>query len=274
VTTSDLPELCYACPRDLGEAAEAIARPGACIYAGGTDLLVALTERRPWARFVREIVDVKRLDAATGVQQIGERLRIGALVTAEALASNTLVRREAPVLAEAAAATAAPTLRRRATIGGNLTTPHPAGDVATALLALEATAEVLDGSAVRDVPIAAFIAAQADTWPRQQLIVAVSVPTGRRGAFEKAGSRSSFSRSVAAVGVVIDERGATVALGGMRERPFVAIAVAAAIAEGRSIGVPLAAECRPPADGFVSPAYRLRLAELLIARALARAGRR
>jgi len=60
----------------------------------------------------------------------------------------------------------------------------------------------------------------------------------------------------------------------MRERPFVSTAVAAAIAEGRPIGELLAAECRPPADGFVSPAYRLRLAEVLIARALARAGRR
>lgn len=271
---ADLPPLSYVRPRDLGEAAEAIARPGACIYAGGTDLVVALTERRPWALFVREIVDVKQLEAAQGVRRIGDRLRIGALVTMEELASSALVRRRTPALAEAAAATAAPALRRRGTIGGNVTTPHPAGDVATALLALAATVEVLDGPRVRNVPIATFMAAQAAAWPRQQLIVAVTVATCRRSAFEKAGLRPSFSRSVAAVGVAVAGGRVTVALGGMHDRPFVATAVAAAIADGGAIRAPLAVECRPPDDGVVSAAYRFRLAESLIARTLPRAARR
>jgi CO/xanthine dehydrogenase FAD-binding subunit len=271
---SDLPALAYVCPRDLDEAAAAIARPGACIYAGGTDLLVALTERRPWALFVREVVDVKGLEVAKGVRQTGNRLRIGALVTTEELVSSALVRRRTPVLAEAAAATAAPTLRRRGTIGGNITTPHPAGDVATALLALEAIVEVMDGTVVRAVPIAAFMAAQADAWPRQQLIVAVTVPIRPRSAFEKVGFRPSFSRSVVAVGVVRVGRGVRVALGGLHDRPFGATAVAAAMAEGRPVGASLAVECRPPDDGLVAPAYRLRLAEVLLARTLVRVGRR
>ena len=274
MTMADLPPLSYVRPRDLDEAAEAIARPGACIYAGGTDLLVALTERRPWALFVREIVDVKHLHAAKGMRRIGDRLRIGALVTMEELGSSALVRRQVPALAEAAASTAAPTLRRRGTIGGNVTTPHPAGDVATALLALRATVEVMDGALMRDMPIATFMAAQAAAWPRQQLIVAVNVATCRRSAFGKAGLRPSFSRSVVAVGVAVARGGVTISLGGMHDRPFVATAVAAAIAEGSSLRASLAVEGRPPDDGFVSPAYRLRLAESLIARTLARAGRR
>ncbi len=270
---ADIPPLSYVRPRDLGEAAEAIARPGACIYAGGTDLVVALSERRPWARFVREIVDVKALAAARGVRRNGDRLRIGALTTMAELASNALVRRNAPALAEAAAVTAAPALRRRGTIGGNVTTPHPAGDVTTALLALEASVEVLDGARTRTVPLATFIAAQAAAWPRQQLIVALAVPACRRSAFEKAGLRPSFSRSVAAVGVAVVGERVTVALGGVGDRPFVATASAAAIASGGAVREALALECRPPDDGIVSAAHRLRLAERLIARAAARAGR-
>ena len=271
---SDLPALSYCRPRGRGEAAEAIARPGACIYAGGTDLLVALAQRRPWALFVREIVDIKGLDEAKEVRVVGDRLRIGALVTTEQLASSPLVRRELPALAQAAASTSAPALRRRGTIGGNITTPHPAGDVATALLALEATVEMMDGTDVRHVPLTTFAASQADAWPRQQLIVAVNVRRCRRSAFEKSGLRSSFSRSVVAVGVAVAGDRVTVALGGMRERPFVATETAAAIAESRPVAPPLRTECRPPDDGFVSPEYRLRLAEVLVGRALARVGSR
>ena len=129
---SDLPDLAYVRPRHLGAARAALARPGAHVYAGGTDLLVALHERRPWARFVRTLVDVKALAPARGIVARGNTVRIGALVTAAELAASPLVRRAAPVLAEAARLTSSPALRRRGTVGGNLATPHPAGDVATA----------------------------------------------------------------------------------------------------------------------------------------------
>ena len=265
---ADLPPLSYVRPRSLAEAAAAIARPGACIYAGGTELLVALAERRPWTRSVREIVDVKSLTAARSIRRSGDHLRIGALTTTAELAASPLVRRWAPALAEAAAATAAPALRRRATIGGNVATP--AGDVTTALLALDATVDVLHGGRTRTEPLAAFMAAQASAWPRQRLIVAMRLGRNPRSAFEKEGLRSGFSRALASVAVARDGDRVTVALGGLRDRPFVATTVAAAVVGGGDVHAALATDCRPPDDGIVSPAYRLRLAERLLARALGR----
>jgi len=270
---SDLPKLSYLRPRDLEEAIAALARPRACIYAGGTDLLVALTERRPWVGFVRELVDIKNLAAARGLTDLGDRLRIGALVTAEELASSALVRREVPVLAEAAVLTSAPALRRRGTIGGNVTTPHPAGDLATALLALAGTVEVIDGNVVREMSLVEFMASHTREWPRQRLVLAVKVRKCRTSAFEKLGSRSSFSRSIVAVGVSTFGDGVILALGGMNDRPFTASAAAAAVEQGGAVGAALARECRPPADALAASCYRLRLAEALIARALARTGR-
>ena len=132
---------------------------------------------------------------------------------------------------------------------------------------------MLDGARARAVPLAAFMAAQAAAWPRQQLIVALVVPACRRSAFEKAGQRPSFSRSVAAVGIAVGGERITVALGGVGDRPFVAEAITAALANGGAVRDALALQCRPPDDGIVSAAYRLRLAERLIARAVARAGR-
>lgn len=252
----------------------AIARPGACIYAGGTDLLVALAERRPWVRFVRQLVDVKDIAEAKGMQERGARLRIGALVTADELASHRLVRRHARVLAEAAEQTSAPALRRRGTVGGNVCSPHPAGDVTAALLALDPMVEVADRKAVRQIPLADFMLAQADQWPRQQLILAVTVRKCRRSAFEKIGVRPAFSRALVAVGVAATDDGLCVALGGLRDRPFVSPAVAASVARTGGLEAALAAECRPPTDGLVSDTYRLRLAATLVRRAVARVGRR
>ncbi len=266
---SDLPPLRYLRPRDLDEALTAIARPGACIYAGGTDLLVALSERRAWTRFVRTVVDVKALDAARGITRRAGELRIGALTTAHALATDPDVGRHAAALAEAAHLTSAPALRRRGTVGGNLVTPHPAGDIATALLALGAVAEVADASGrVADVPVAELVASHARTWPRQRLILAVRVPRTRRSAFEKVATRAAFGRAVVAVAVAGVGPRLQVALGGLGGRPFVALDVAAALGRRPAVDGALASACRLGDDG-IGP-ERLRLAATLIARAAAR----
>jgi carbon-monoxide dehydrogenase medium subunit len=270
----DLPAFTYSRPRDLAAAMTAIGRRGACVYAGGTDLLVALAERRPWVRFVRELVDVKGISEGKGLRERGARLRIGALTTADELAAHPLVRRHARVLAEAAEQTSAPALRRRGTLGGNVSSPHPAGDVTTALLALDAMVEVADRKAVCEVPLVDFMRTQAEGWPRQRLILAVTVCKCRRSAFEKVGARPAFSRSLVAVGVAAIDGALRIALGGLRERPFPSPAVAASVARGEGLETALAAECRPPTDALASDAYRLRLAATLLRRAVARAGLR
>lgn len=265
---ADLPALRYCRPHDLGAALAAIARPGACIYAGGTDLLVALGERRPWTRFVRTIVDVKTLGAAHGITRYGRGLRIGALTTAHELATDPVVSRHAPALAEAARATAAPALRRRGTVGGNLVTPHPAADVTTALLALGATVEVAAGRRVLTTTLPAFLARQAVEWPRQRLILAVHVPAAPHSAFEKISARVAFGRALVAVAIAVGGRGPHVALGGMAARPGLATATAAALRRGTPLAAALAADCPPPRD--VRATHRMALAGVLVERTFAR----
>jgi carbon-monoxide dehydrogenase medium subunit len=272
---SDLPEFSYCRPRHLDEALAALARPAARIYAGGTDLLVALTSRRPWPGATRELVDIKDLEAVHGIVDSGESLRIGAAVTAAEVAASRLVRRHAPALAQAAAETSSPSLRRRGTVGGNIVTPHPAGDMTTALLALSATVDLAGVDANASVPLADLVTTRVSAWPRKRLVVAVRVRKNPRSAFEKLGSRAAFSRSLVAVSASIsgDER-VSVALGGMHARPFCAVRVAAAIESGHGLHAALRREARPPVDGLASCEHRLRLAEALIERALARLRKR
>lgn len=275
---SDLPPLAYCRPDSLASVLEALERRGACLYAGGTDLLVALSQRREWVRSVRELVDIKNLVEAQGITDLGPVLRIGSLTTAAQLAASRPVRRYARALAEAAEETSAPLLRARGTVGGNLATPHPAGDVTTALLALNATVELAaPRSALRLASVEHllrhFSAHRAARPIGKKLIVAIHVPKCRQSAFEKFGTRRAFSRSVIAVAVAIHAQGTSVAIGGIGERPFLATNLSTDVDARAALTRALGADARSAND----PDYltsRLLLAEALIARAHARACRR
>lgn len=264
---SDLPPLAYSRPTTLAALRSALKRRGACIYAGGTDLLVALQRRDAAVRAVRELVDIKGITQARGITDLGSQLRIGSLTTAAELAASRLVGRFAPALAEAAALTSAPQLRRRGTLGGNLATPHPAGDVATALLALGATVEVaLPSGATRSVPVEAVLRRA----PGRSLYVTVRVPKCRTSAFAKIGARPAFSRALVSVAVAHLPDGVRVALGGLAERPFLARQTAGALDAGGDPAAAILADLDRSANTGMSAA-RLRQAAVLVARVAARA---
>jgi xanthine dehydrogenase YagS FAD-binding subunit len=89
---------------------------GAKFLAGGTNLidLMKMNVQQP-----SELVDINRLDLKK-IEQTSTGIRIGALVSNTAVASNKLVQQSFPVLSEALFAGASPQLRNMATVGGNL----------------------------------------------------------------------------------------------------------------------------------------------------------
>jgi 4-hydroxybenzoyl-CoA reductase subunit beta len=105
-------------PRRLEEAVELLARHGGEIevIAGGTDLLPRLKQKLSAPRF---LVDLKPLGELRYVRN-GSGLEIGALASVASVARSAEVRRDFPVLAEAAATVASPVLRHMGTLGGNL----------------------------------------------------------------------------------------------------------------------------------------------------------
>lgn len=209
------PPLRYSRPGTLRQALAAVRREGACIYAGGTDLLVALHHRESATAWIRELVDIKDLREARGISVLGSDLRLGALVTAEELIRSPVVRRVAPLLRDAAQATSAPMLRARGTIGGNVVTPHPSGDLATAFLALGARVEVAGPRGGR----ATITILQAMTRRPAGIILALRVPVGVSGAWEKVAHRRTFARAIAAVALARHAQSVHVAIGGIDTRP-------------------------------------------------------
>ncbi len=270
---SDLPRLTYVRPRSLSEAFTALERTGSAVYAGGTDLIVALQKRSSWVRALEVLVDIKGLDEAQRVEDHGEEFRIGALVTAEELAQNPLIAAEAPAVAEAAAMTSAPMLRARGTVGGNLVTPHPAGDIATAMLALGARVEVAtSATSIDTVGITAVLSGERGSLGQRDLLLGIRIPKCRDCVFEKKGSRGTFSRATAAVALARLQGRASVALGGLVGRPFLASETASAIDRGEDIGAALKGDCSDRGTSLDSSQVSLLVA--LVERAQLRLGAR
>ena len=275
--------IAYTRPGSLEQALAALERPGARCYAGGTDLLVALHQHAPWTIGIRELVDIKGLTAAAGVQDRGTHIRIGALVTAAELERDPLVERFASAVAEAARRTSAPMLRGRGTVGGNLVTPHAVPDVATALLAIGATVMIATpATPVTGLPIEALNgrAGAGDRGAQlshDALIVAVEIPNDTRSAFEKLGARHAFSRATVAVGVCMRAGRHRIAVSGVAPWPLLATATAAALDSGEDAVEALARDFEPHEAALSAEhetlADRRELVKVLIVRARDRAMR-
>ena len=82
--------------------------------------------------------------------------------------AGSLEQDDIPMLREAARRTASWSVRNLATVGGNLFTPPPGGDVAVALLALDATVTLASSRGERIVPLADFFTGFMTTAARRR----------------------------------------------------------------------------------------------------------
>lgn len=233
------PDVTYHRAASVADARRHLARRGARVYAGGTDLVVALRDGAEWVHGVRHLVDIKGLDALRDVVVSNGEVRIGALVTAAELAASRVLCRAAPVVVEAAGHTSAPWVRARGTVGGNLMTPHAAGDVATALVALGSKAEFVTPSGRRfTVPVQGM---GARRMPNGSLLLAVRAPVAPSSGYERVGHRLAFCRATLAVAVVRRASATSVAVAGVAPRP-----------EMRDALVPTAPDTERLIDGLVA----------------------
>lgn len=273
----------YAAPRSVEEAVRLLAGrgPAAGLIAGGTDLLV----RRPEG--IKLLVDVCRLGLDRVEEEAQGGLRVGACVTAAMLEEDVRVAGQGcwAVLSEAAAALGTPTVRNRATLGGNLSNGSPAADLAVAILALEGKVETAGSGIRRFVPIEKFFSGPAQTCLHpDEMVVAVHLPApraGEAGAFLKL-RRHQTAVDIATVNTAVVVRmedgkcrRARIALGAVAGTPMLAVE-AAALLTGNELtaetlqeaGETAAREARPIDDIRASASYRRQMVAVLVRRAL------
>jgi len=142
----------YLFPSSVEEALTMLAeREGrARLVAGGTDLIIQLTEGQRSANCLVDITRIPELDKITLEDGM---IVLGANVTHRQAAESPLIRERATVLAEACRAMGSLQIRNVGTLGGNVVNAMPAADGSLALLALEAEAEIAHGTGRVWVPL-------------------------------------------------------------------------------------------------------------------------
>ncbi len=257
----------FARPADLAETFELLREhPEATVLAGGTDWGVEVNIRGERAAYV---VAVDRLTEMRGFAIDEHSVEIGAALTLSE--AETALAGRVPMLDEVFELFASRLIRNGATIGGNLATASPIGDLAPALMALEAGVVLASADGDREVPIADYFTGYRETVRRaDELIKAVRVPLPTAGitAFHKIAKRHYDDISSVAVGFAIElaegsVKSARIGLGGVAATPVRAVATEAAL-EGRPWDEPtvreaaqvLRGEGTPMDDHRASAAYR------------------
>ena len=113
-----LSNFAYIRPKTLKEASKQLAAKGACLHAGGTDLLGCL---RDHVFEINKMVSINNLKELRGIKKAADGgIRIGALTTITEVSEDPVVISQYSALAQAAREVASPQLRNQGTIGGNL----------------------------------------------------------------------------------------------------------------------------------------------------------
>ena len=264
------------------------ADPEALVIAGGTDLMVEVNRG---TRLVGNVVAVDRVPELQGWSLEGDRsnvLRLGAGTTCADLAEPSLAKL-VPALAQAARTVGSPQIRNAATLGGNLATASPAGDMLPVLAALDAEVELRSSTSTRHLPLDEFVVGvKVNALVPGELITAIRVPVlDGPQEFLKVGTRNAMVIAVTSLALVVDRPGRTVrvALGSVAPVPVRAIEAEVLAAErcdfdGMCVpsdevvdrfAVLVADAARPIDDHRGSAAYRRHAVGVLARRAIRRA---
>ncbi|HEX7066047.1 MAG TPA: xanthine dehydrogenase family protein subunit M [Bacillales bacterium] len=109
------------------------------LLAGGHSLLPLMKIR---LTTLDKLIDIGQINELKGVRKEGDRLVVGALTTHKEISRDPVVKRELPLLAEAASQIGDIQVRNRGTIGGNLAHADPASDLPAVAMAFDAQFEM------------------------------------------------------------------------------------------------------------------------------------
>jgi aerobic carbon-monoxide dehydrogenase medium subunit len=274
-------------PKTLPEALQMLAEQGARVapLAGGTNVVVDLRSGRHCPAV---LLDLSHLAELQGIRRDDGHVVIGARTTLSEILVHPLIAEHGSVLRQAAADFANPLVRNRATVGGNLVDASPAADTAPALLALDASVELVSALGTRCLPLEEFFVGVRVTQRRpDELLAAIRWPIPAphsAGGLYKLGLRKADAIAVIGVAAMVEGDGsggckqARIALGSVAPRPLRAHAAEDALrgvsltADAIAVAARLAAELATPIDDVRGSAdYRRRVVEVYVRRLLTQA---
>ena len=207
---------------------------GACVLAGGTDLIVRLRKRQDVPGIV---VDLKRVaELRADIVTNGAGIRIGACTVISDIVEHQEIRERFPALVEAGLVLGSIQIRNRATLAGNLCNASPAADTAPALLVYGARVTMVGPRGTREVPLDEFLTGPGRTaLGHGELVAAIDLPWppgGSGAAFARLTRRRGVDLAIVSVACLASRSGEIrFAFGAVGPRPFLVVRNEAALLE-------------------------------------------
>ena len=220
-------------PETIAEASELLDRFGenAKVYAGGTELLLAMKEGL--VQYER-LVNIKKIAPLREIKTDGAMVSIGALCTHRQLETSSELEQKFPALHKLEHNVANVRVREAGTLGGNLCFAEPHADPGTLLIALGASLVAEKTSGRREISAEEFfVDAYETSLQDDELLTEILLPA------PGAHFRSAYLKF------------------GYLERPSVGVAVAFNLNGGGVSGVKIAVGCAGPAPRRIPDAESL-----------------
>ncbi|HEV8720793.1 MAG TPA: FAD binding domain-containing protein [Candidatus Binatia bacterium] len=220
-------------PESVAQVSELLGRFGdsAKVYAGGTELLLAMKEGL--VRYER-LINVKGVKGLSEVAIDNGTICIGALCTHRQLETSSALQEKLPSLVRLEQNVANVRVRQVGTIGGNLCFGEPHADPGTLLIALGAKMVAEKSSARREITAEDFfVDAYETSLQSDEVLTEIRIPTPATN------SRNAYLKF------------------GYLERPSVGVALALTVNAGSISDTKIAVGCAGPAPRRVAEAEAL-----------------
>jgi carbon-monoxide dehydrogenase medium subunit len=272
----------YFAPASLKEALSLLStyKDDAKILAGGQSLvpLMKLRLARP-----RYLIDLSGIADLSYIRAEGNDLRIGALVTHSQIEQSKLIKRDCPLLSQAAATIGDVQVRNQGTIGGSLAHADPTADLPAAILALDAELKAAGPGGERWIKAEDFfVGFFTSRLEPDEILTEIKIPVSRgsKSVYLKAAQRSSgFAVVGVAVRLDVGQNGIcreiAIGLTGVSDKPYRSRG-AEAILRGKKLEEPLLEQAASKVTDGIDPLedingskeYRSHLARVYTVRAI------
>jgi carbon-monoxide dehydrogenase medium subunit len=220
----------YHRPKSVPEACELSRKLGkdAAFLAGGTELLPDFKRGRDERQ---HLITLREIEVLQGIAEDDGTLRIGALTRLRDVERSPLVRRLAPVVADAASVIGGVQIRQQGTIGGNFCRAVPCADTPPACIVSKATVRIVSPDGERVIPASdLFVGPRLTILEPGEILQDILVPpqpAGSGASYQRFSLRRGAGLAVASVAarVVLDDglvADARIALGAVAPVPLLA----------------------------------------------------
>jgi carbon-monoxide dehydrogenase medium subunit len=155
----------------------------------------------------QHVINIQGIPDLDYIEYNGETLKIGTLVTLSEIEDSPEIRKNFPLLSDAASHVGSPQIRNAGTIGGNLCNAAPFGDMAPPLISMGAQVRIKNVNSERIIALEDFFSTPGKSVLQEgEVLLEIQVPNPppfTRGAFLKMPARTAIDIAVVSVAAML-----------------------------------------------------------------------